>query len=78
MTAIIRPNERPLLEERADLHGKGALATAIIHAFIYEQIEFSQLGRHFDDMAAPLQAEGLPIICGDVPPISVPTTNDQP
>ena len=60
--------------ERADVHGKGVLATAIIHAFIYEQIEFIQLGRHFDNMAAPLQAEGLPIICGDVPPISVPTT----
>jgi len=59
--------------ERAALSGKRALATSVIDAFLYAQIKFILLGYTFDNLAAPIQAEGLPIICGDVPPISVPS-----
>ncbi len=57
---------------RAEAHSKGPLAKKVIDTFLWEQIELLSLARKIDQLAAPLQAEGLSIICGDVPPISHP------
>jgi hypothetical protein len=49
-----------------------ARARQIIDTFIRLQIEALAFGKTLDEKAAPLQAEGAPLLCNDVPVIEVP------
>ena len=58
--------------QKAHELGKGWMARGIINNYIRMQIAALTTAGRLDSDAMPLQAEGLGIICDDVPPIPLP------
>ena len=58
--------------QKAHEVGKGWMAQGIINNYIHMQIAAFSVAGRLDAEAMPLQAEGLGIICDDVPPIPLP------
>lgn len=61
---------------KSEAVGEGWRARKLINTYLALQIELITTGRMLDQQAAPLQAEGINIICNDVPKIEIPSLDN--